>query len=170
MTYQQSVEMFANPPGMCAVTQANNLVMSAGKVIEFVGTRAMKGNLHNQITINASGSITLPSGYYYYLEGTTQGYYASVTDPSDTAAALYQWHEGTTAVGSRGQIKRQYQGSDAILTTADEKAIHFVDATAGAVEEFLKIMTFTKFTHINYSSDQYVYAGFGRAVVVQLEP
>ena len=51
MTYQQSVEMFANPPGMCAVTQANNLVMSAGKVIEFVGTRAMKGNLHNQITI-----------------------------------------------------------------------------------------------------------------------
>lgn len=171
MSYQQKGTVYAEAPGVCLLTQASNLTMSVGLIVKFTGATAMKGSLHTAITLNPSGSITLPQGHYYYLEGAIQGYFASVTDPSDTATALYQWHDSSgNPLGSRGQVKRQYQGSDSVLTTADEKAIHLVDATGGDVEVSLRVLSFTKFTHVNYTADQYIYAGLGRALAIQLEP
>jgi hypothetical protein len=53
----------------------------------------------------------------------------------------------------------------------DEKAIHLVDATSGAVTLDLRVIaTFgAALIAMNYDSVHNIYGGYGRAVVVQLK-
>lgn len=169
MTYQTALSrtLYASPRGMCLATQTLNQTPSTGGVISFSGTIAMKGTLHNDISFS-SGSIVLPSGYWYYLDASTE--FHLVTTYNVTAYAKTQWYNGSTAIGTEGLNGMQFAGKDAALFTGDEKCIVLVDATAGSVTVSLKTNSFSVFTGINNTTEgQHVYAGQGRALIMQLE-
>lgn len=170
MTYLPDT-IIAPPVGACLCAQPTNITLSTGLIIKHISAASWVGSLASSLTFNASGSITLPSGYYYYLESTVAGYYSG----SATANAHIntQWYlsSSSTAIGSEGRTGRQIlQSGDYKTTTADEKAIVLVDATSSAVEVELKVNSFLNFDYANSTASQYQYAGYGRALIIQLDP
>jgi hypothetical protein len=161
-------EVSSQPVGACLISQQTGVSISAGTQIPHTSASQWLGSTHSNITIS-SGQITLPSGYYYYLEGTIQTYFTG-SDPSQLAEAYFSWYDVGTglAVGSQGRNGRDFAGSDASLTAADEKAIYLCDATAGAVTLEMKVISTSIFDEANSLATQYVYAGLGRTVLVQL--
>lgn len=169
MTYQKSISrtLYANPRGVCLATQSLNQTPSVGMTIAFAGSIAMKGTLHNDISFS-SGSIVLPSGYWYYVDASTEFHCVTTYDP--TAYAKTQWYQGGSAIGTEGVNGMQYAAKDAALFSADEKCLALIDATGGSVTLTLKLNSFSIFTGINSTTEsQYVYAGQGRAIIMQLE-
>lgn len=171
MTYLPDT-IIAPPVGACLCAQPTNITLSTGLIIKHISATSWVGSLASSLTFNASGSITLPSGYYYYLESTVAGYY-SASSATANAHINTQWYlsSSSTAIGSEGRTSRQiYQSADYKTTTADEKAIVLVDATSSAVEVELKVNSFFDFNSANSTSTQYQYAGYGRALIIQLDP
>lgn len=162
-------ETFSQPVGACLVSQQTDISITAGTQIPHTSASQWIGSTHSNITIS-SGQITLPSGYYYYLEGTIQTYFTTGTDTSGNAATVFAWYDVSTGlpVGSRGRNGRQLSGSDTSLTAADEKAIYLCDATAGAVTLEIRVISTTIFDYANSLDSQYLYAGLGRTILVQL--
>ncbi len=167
MTYL-SQEVFSQPVGACLISQQTNVSPSAGAQIPHTSATQWLGSTHSNITIS-SGQITLPSGYYYYLEGTIQTYFTGA-DNLQQAYTIFSWYDVGTGfpVGSKGRNGRDFTGSDTSLTAADEKAIYLCDATAGAVTLEMKVVSNNIFNVINSLASQYLFAGLGRTVLVQL--
>ena len=161
-------EVFSQPVGACLISQQTNVSLSAGAQIPHTSASQWIGSTHSDITIS-SGQITLPSGYYYYLEGTIQTYFTG-SDNLQQAYTVFSWYDVSSglAVGSKGRNGRDFSGSDSSLTAADEKAIYLCDATAGAVTLEMKVVSNNIFNVINSTASQYIYAGLGRTVLVQL--
>lgn len=174
MTWQTVLEDFGSytiaDAEACVVPQSTDVLLSGVTKIGHGTPVQWLGNLYSQITIS-SNQITLPSGYWYYLEATVQGYFTG-SDPSQTAYMRYAWHDstGTTQLGSEGRLGRQYSGQDTSLTTADEKSIALIDATSSSVTVELKLLAYNVFDYANYTTSQSIYSNLGRTLIMRLDP
>lgn len=156
-----------NPSAIAVCTPANNTSSTVGSDIQFNAAVDFFGSLTTSLSFS-SGVITLPSGYYYFLEGSTQTYAQFL---NSLTHCEYQWHDGTGFIGSHGRVVQQ-QIPDIQLTGRDEKAFILVDATAGAVSVSLRITSVDRIfaSGVNSTSTQYIYAGMGRATIWRLDP
>jgi|SRR5210317_506269 len=154
----------------CVVPQSTDILLSSVTKIGHGTPVQWKGTLHSQITI-ASDQITLPSGYWYYLEASVQGYFTG-SDPSQAAFMQYAWYDstGTTQLGNIGRVGRQFTGQEASVITADEKSIALIDATSSSVTVELKLLSRSVFNYANYTTAQSIYSNLGRTLIMQLYP
>jgi len=160
-------QILMNPSALAVCTPANNTSSAVGADIQFNTASDFFGSLAASLSFS-SGVITLPTGYYYFIEGSTQTYAQYL---NSLTHCEYQWHDGTGYVGSHGRVVQQ-RIPDLQLTGRDEKAFVLVDASAGAVSVSLRITSVNKIysTGINSTSSQYIYAGMGRATIWRLDP
>lgn len=165
MTYQPSMsaETIAGVKSIAFFEPQLNVTTNVGDVLPWASMTTVQGA--SFATLSA-GQIVLEAGHQYYLEGTAQGY----TEAMDASDFLeYQWHDGAQFVGF-GSHLGAYRYSTTALEVGDEKAIAFVDTTSGAVTVSLKM--FAKGGDINAANStnaHSIYAGYGRAMIIQLE-
>jgi hypothetical protein len=172
MSYQQTVSqsLLSSPKGICLATQALNQTPSVGAVIAFNGLTQIEGSLYNDVSLS-SGSLVLPIGYWYYVDASVE-FHLVGTLPANyqQAYAKTSLYEGTQRVSTQGHNAMQQSGKDSALFSADEKSLALIDATASAVTLTMKLDDVYLFNAINNTTDaQYVYAGQGRALIIQLE-
>lgn len=172
MTWQSSLGSYISPiiaqAEACVVPQSTNVLLSSVTKIGHSTPVQWKGTLHSQITI-ASDQITLPSGYWYYLEASVQGYFTG-SDTPQAAFMEYAWYNstGTTQLGNIGRVGRQFTGQEASVVTADEKSIALIDATSSSVTVELKLLSYSLFDYANYPTVQGIYSNVGRTLIMQL--
>lgn len=156
-----------NPSALAVCSPSNNTSSAVGADIQFNAARDFLGSLAASLSFS-SGVITLPTNYYYFIEGSTQTYASAL---NSLTHCEYRWHNGAGFVGSHGRIVQQ-RLPDTQLTGRDEKAFAFIDATSGAVSVSLRITGSGNIyaTGINSTSSQYIYAGMGRATIWRLDP
>lgn len=160
-------QVLINPDALCVCSAANNTASAVGSDVQFNAAADFIGSLASLLSFS-SGVITLPSGYYYFLEGSTQAYDTSF---SSSMYCQYQWHDGSSGQGSHGRVVHP-PAADGQLTGRDEKAFLFIDATAGAVSVSLRVTgkTSVDSSGLNSTAAQSVYAGKGRAIIWRLDP
>lgn len=174
MTWQTAISTTGTPTiadaEACIIPHGTNVLLSTATNMPHGTPVQWKGNLYSNITIS-SNQITLPAGYFYYLEASAQGYYTG-SDPGSTGYLRYAWYDntGTTQLGSEGRVGRQYNGQDIALVTADEKSIALIDATSASVTVELKITAYNIFDYANYPTSQGIYSNMGRTLIMQLDP
>jgi len=160
-------QVLMNPSALAVCTPANNTSSAVGADVQFNAASDFFGSLASALSFS-SGVITLPSGYFYFIEGSTQTYATSL---NSNTYCEYQWHDGTGYIGSHGRVVQQ-RNPGLQLTGRDEKAFILVDATSGAVSVSLRITSVNQVysTGLNNLTLQYVYAGMGRATIWRLDP
>ena len=138
-----------------------------------VGNRVNVGTVHNWYgsfspTISTN-QITLPSGYYYYVESSIQAYKdGTFVDTMHTTFQHYN-ETGSANIGTPSTIT-QINEEDDLLFSRDDAARALIDCSSAAMDISLKITANTTFSHINYNSgSSYIWAGLGRTVIWQLE-
>jgi hypothetical protein len=165
MTYQPSLnaESIAGVRGVAFCEPTYNVSTNVGDVLSWASVTSVQGS--SFATISA-GQIVLEAGYQYYLEGTAQGY-TSTLDASDFLE--YQWHDGSQFVGFASHLGA-YRYSASASEVGDEKALAFIDTTSGAVTVSLKMLAKGGDINVANSTDAHsIYAGYGRAIIIQLE-
>ena len=137
-----------------------------------VGNKVEIGTVHNWYgsftpTIS-SDVITLPSGYWYYLETAVQSYCVGTL-----AANMYFTfqHYDETANSNIGTVATNYgqygASEDNYNFARDASAKLLIDATSAAKDISIKVISFTDYDRINYNSGQ-LYSGLGRTIIWQL--
>ena len=156
-----------SPAALCVCSATNNTASAVGSDVQFSAAADFIGTLASSLSFS-SGVITLPSGFWYFLEGSTQAYDTAF---SASMFCQYQWHDGTTGRGSHGRVAHP-PAADAQLSGRDEKAFHLVDATGGAVSFSLRITAKNSVdtTGLNSTASQSNLAGMGRAIIWRLNP
>jgi hypothetical protein len=169
MTYQvlneKTVQITSVPKSFSTATQQNDVSLSVGASVPFVTPVAQIGTAPSL----SSGSLILSAGSVWYLEGVVQAS-VPVGDTSKNSWVDVQWHDGTSYVGSIGRSSAYYR-VDGGTTGRDEKAFALIDTTGGAVTVSLKVLAYGTggLGQINDLIAHYVYAGLGRAVMIELE-
>jgi len=160
-------QVLMNPSALAVCTPANNTSSAVGADVQFNAASDFFGSLAASLSFS-SGVITLPTGYFYYVEGSTQSYATSL---NSNTYCEYKWHNGTGYIGSHGRVVQQ-RNPDLQLTGRDEKAFILVDATSGAVSVSLRITSVNQVwaSGLNSTTAQYIYAGMGRATIWRLDP
>lgn len=149
-----------------SLTATSGFILSTGMKAPLASPQTMVGTLTPTITNNV---ITLPSGYYYYLEMTQQAYFSGAVPGSD-AYVEQMWYNETSSsyFGTAGRIN-QSTFEDGLLISYDEVACAFLDATSSSIDVSARIKSFSGFQELNYSSGQSPYGGFGRQLIWQLD-
>lgn len=135
-----------------------------------VGNRINLGSTYNWYgsfspTI-ASDQITLPSGYYYYVESAIQAYNASFTANMHLSTQHYD-ETNTASIGTEATIF-QISYNDASTFSRDGCARALIDCTGGSIDISLKLTAVNTFNRVNYNAGYYLYGGLGRTVIWQL--
>jgi hypothetical protein len=164
-----TAQTLINPDALCVCSATNNTSSAVGSDVQFSAANDFIGSLASSLSFS-SGVITLPAGYYYFLEGSTQTYNSSSLNTTATYCE-YQWHDGTTGQGTHGRTAMNPY-TDQQLTGRDEKALVLVDATAGAVSYSLQVTSVNRVdaSGLNSTVLHYIYAGMGRAIIWRLDP
>lgn len=116
----------------------------------------------------SSGSIVLPSGYWYYIEASVQAQ-VPVGNTSVSDFVDIQWHDGAAYIGSIGRTC-PYDSADAAIAARDEKALALIDATSASVSVTLRVVGKGGLvTTVNSTGTHSQYAGYSRAMIIQLE-
>lgn len=169
MTYQPEIQgqALADVNGFAFLLPSHNTSPAVGSVIPWNSVNYEKGSGFASLS---SGAVTLAAGYWYYIEATAQAHSEGSISATVPQGAKYQWHESASPVGSYGRVA-SYKVDAYSTEVGDEKAIHLVDATSGAVTLDLRVIaTFgAALIAMNYDSVHNIYGGYGRAVVVQLK-
>ena len=162
-------ETVAVPAGLAVVpsaTSASGQTLVTGNKVNLGSASALEGSW----TPSVSGDIiTLPAGYYYYLEAAQQGYH--VGSVLTTGYLETQWYNETSSVsiGTIGLLHMTVY-EDSALTSYDEVACAFIDAVSADVDVSVKIGNFAIVDTINNTSAQNIYAGYGRQLIWRLDP
>lgn len=165
MTYQPTApaDFLSRVTGLALCEPTLNTLISVGTDIPFASVQHVKGSF---VTIT-SGAIVLPQGGVYYLEGTSQAMISSSGSASNFLK--YQWHDGTGFVGNEARVGFYYYTGQ-VLETGDEKCIALIDTTGGDVSLTLRVTALGGSVYKANGTDAHqVYAGYGRALVMQLE-
>jgi hypothetical protein len=167
MTFQpkNSIQAaIASPKSINFVTFSHNVSATLGASISASSTSATLGA---SLTLSG-GSVVLPSGYWYYIEGAVQAQVpAGNTSVSDFVDV--QWYNGSAYVGSIGRTC-PYDAADAGTIARDEKALALIDATSAPVSVTLRVVGVGGLvTVVNSTGTHYQYAGYSRAMIIQLE-
>lgn len=169
MTYQPNIEVetFADVSGLAFAQFTANTTAANDTKIPFASVTHKKGSSFVSVS---SGSLVLASGYYYYLEGATQ-FELTAQQNQPGAQCVTSWKTSSGYVGSQGRSGPQTTiTSDGELSVGDEKAIALIDATSGAVTVWFHCVTQTLMVRFNTNSAEYIYTGYGRATIIQLDP
>ena len=149
-----------------SLTATLGFTLSTGMKAPLSSPQVMVGSWTPTIT---NDTITLPSGYYYYLEMTQQVYYSGTATNSAYAEQMWYNESSSSYIGTAGRLNKT-TFEDTLLTSYDEVACAFLDATSSSIDVSAKIKSFTGFQELNYSSGQSPYGGFGRQLIWQLYP
>lgn len=169
MTYlPETNEVIAGVTAVAFAKAALNTTSSAvGSVINFDAVDHAQGPTF--LTLS-SGSMVLPAGHWYYVEATAQATMNQSTTFS-TQWIKTQLKDGTVAV-SNESLNAFYYRSDEVLESRDEKCVALIDATASSRTIDL-ILTAVNGSTVGVNdttrTNNWLYAGFGRALVIQLE-
>ena len=138
-----------------------------------IGNRVQVGNINNWYgsfspTIS-SNQITLPIGYYYYIESMVNAYMTSSHQISSYLSFQHYDETGTASIGTLATIFATYN-EDNQLFSRDGCARALIDCTGASKDISLKISAVTgNFDRLNYTGTAQDYSGFGRTVIWQLE-
>lgn len=170
MTFQpqnslsNSQAAIASPKSINFVTFSTNVSATTGASIS---ASSISATLGEALTLSG-GSIVLPSGYWYYIEGAVQAQ-VPAGDTSVSDFVDVQWHDGSVYVGSIGRTC-PYDAADAGTIARDEKALVLIDATSASVSVTLRVVGVGGLvTVVNSTGTHYQYAGGSRAMIIQLE-
>tara|TARA_A100000164_G_scaffold211672_1_gene187613 strand:- start:3426 stop:3947 length:522 start_codon:yes stop_codon:yes gene_type:complete len=117
----------------------------------------------------SSDVITLPSGYFYYIESATQAYTTGTY--SYNHATSFQHYDETNSVytGTIGSVVSSYTESQQTFSR-DSVARLLIDCSSSSINISFKVQdnSGNGHTHVNYNAAQYTYAALGRTVIWQL--
>jgi hypothetical protein len=150
-----------------AKAELNTTSSSVGSTIKFGAVDHAQGATF--LTLS-SGSLVLPVGFWYYIEATAQMDINQATTFS-TQNIKTQLKESGVAVSNEAMVV-MYRKSDEILESRDEKCIALINATASAKTiDFILTGVNGSTVGVNDTTrtSNWQYAGFGRALVMQLE-
>ena len=118
-----------------------------------------------------SDIITLPSGYYYFVEACAQAYYTSSASGSDYLTTQIYDETNTQYIGVKGTCWRS-SGEDTQLESRDEKCRAFIDCTSSGITVSIKTQAKTSnMNRVNYSADIFTNtSGSGRVIIWRLDP
>ncbi len=113
--------------------------------------------------------ITLPSGYFYYIESSSQAYIIDSSSYSYNHVTSFQHYNETSSslAGTIGTVASSYS-EDLQTFSRDSTARLLIDCSSSSAEVSFKIVSNSNHTHVNYNSSQYTYAGLGRTIIWQL--
>lgn len=170
MTYQVSTSTFdlAVPNDLVFIqhTQGTTQTLTVGNKVQLNTATTKYGTWSPTIT---SDVITLPSGYFYYIESSAQFYYESGGSHGSNMYTTQQHYDETNTqyVGVAGTCFSS-QGEDLQLFSRDEKAKTFIDCTSTGIDISLKITANLTHNYVNYTSGHYLYSGLGRTIIWRL--
>lgn len=113
--------------------------------------------------------ITLPQGYYYYIEQNQQ-IYMDQNFYNDADGTLQWYDEGnSTYIGTVGYFNKSNK-VDALLESGDQVAAAFIDATSASFTVSARITSQYGWEYINAQQALYGYSGMGRQIIWRLDP
>lgn len=166
----QSSRTVAQPNALTVIehTTSTTQGITTGNRIEIGTVHNWYGSFSPSISTN---QITLPSGYYYYIESMINAYISATYSMSSYVSYQHYNETGSANIGLPATLFAGYY-EDSVTLSRDACARALIDCTSAAMTISLKVTGNTgNFDKINYSapaSDQ-DYAGFGRTVIWQLE-
>ena len=170
MTYQIQTDTFdlAVPNDLVFIehTQGTSQALTVGNKVQ-LGTATVK---YGSWTPTISNDvITLPSGYFYFIESSAQFYYESGGSHNTNLWTTQQHYDETNSqyVGVSGTCFTS-QGEDIQTFSRDERAKLFVDCTNSSIDISLKITANQTHNYVNYTSGHYLYTGLGRTIIWRL--
>lgn len=167
MTYHVagSTEHKAIPEALALLTLSSQGAPTTDSVLNLSSINNVQGT--SGIVISA-GSMTLPGGYWYYLEGSSQ----AISGTFDTNDQLqYRWYNNNTATyfGARGRVAFNWTSSDQLLSSYDERAVALIYAATDTAVSLRCVLNSGITGTNNISEPQYIYAALGRALVIKLD-
>lgn len=117
----------------------------------------------------SSDVITLPSGYFYYIESAAQAYANAGYSYNHVTSFQHYDETNSSYVGTIGTLASSYTESQQTFSR-DSVARFLVDCSSSSINISFKIQDNpgTGHSHINYNSGQVAYAALGRTVIWQL--
>ena len=164
----------------------NSVLRSVAKpnaltVIDHTLSSTQTISLNNKVNLNSSNNwfgsfsptinndiITLPSGYYYYIESSIQAYETGTYNGNEYTTIQHYDESSSSLIGTTGTVVSAGYGEDNYLWSRDSVARVILDCTSSSKNISIKITENSSHTHVNYSLDQAVYAGSGRTTIWQL--
>ena len=159
------VKMLAVPESLGFFDGEIDGACSTGTTIKYLNAQVKFGSWSPSI---ASGVITLPSGYWYFLEGTVQFY--PLNDFYNHTLES-QWYDNTNSqyLGQKTFIAPQITEQDDQPTSRADTARALIDCTSNDIDVKCQIIATNETTNINYDGhNQYIYGSFGRCVIWRL--
>jgi hypothetical protein len=171
MTYlPETNEVIAGVTAVAFAKAALNTTSSTvGSVINFDAVDHAQGA--SFLTLS-SGSMVLPAGHWYYIEATAQVVTNDGVTLSANDWAKTQLKVGGFAVSNESLNAMYYRSDQNTAESRDEKCVALIDAMSGDVTlDFILTARSGQVSAINATnrSTHWIYAGFGRALVMQLE-
>ena len=118
-------------------------------------------------TIN-NDVITLPAGYYYYVESTIQAYRTSGWNGSEWTSIQHYDESSSSYFGTIGTVVTAGYGEDSKLWSRDSVARIIIDCASSSKDISIKIQANSGHSHINYNLGHWTYSGGGRTTIWQL--
>lgn len=164
----------------------NSLLRSVAKpnaltIIEHLSNSTQTISLNNKVKLNSSNNwfgsfspaisndiITLPIGYYYYIESSIQAYETGSYDYNEYTSIQHYDENNSVLIGTPGTVVTSY-GEDNQLWSRDSVARIILDCSSSSKNISIRITENLGHTHINYNLDQVIYAGLGRTIIWQLD-
>ena len=164
----------------------NSVLRSVAKpnaltVIDHTLSSTQTISLNNKVNLNSSNNwfgsfsptinndiITLPSGYYYYIESSIQAYETGTYNGNEYTTIQHYDESSSSLIGTTGTVVSAGYGEDIYLWSRDSVARVILDCTSSSKNISIKITENSGHTHVNYNLDQVSYAGSGRTTIWQL--
>ena len=150
-------------------------------VINHTEGSSQAATLNNKVQLNSSNNwfgsfsptisndiITLPSGYFYYIESAIQAYETGTYNSNEYTTIQHYDESASSFVGTPGTVVTAGYGEDSKLWSRDSVARIILDCTSSSKDISIKITDNLGNSHINYNLDQWIYAGIGRTTIWQL--
>ena len=167
----QSSYPVAQPKALTVIehTTSTNQTITVGNRVDIGTIRNWYGSFSPSISTN---KITLPIGYYYYLETSVQTY--AVNNPSNWYYTDFSFqHYNETSSANVGTLATNFgaygYSQDLELFSRDACAKLLLDCTSGAIDISIKVVSNDGYDRMNYTGGNQPYSGYGRTVIWQLE-
>ena len=157
----------AQPEALSVIehTQGTSQSITVNNKVQLNTVHKWFGNFTPTIS---SDVITLPAGYFYYLESMSQVYETGVYGYDEHTTFQHYNETSSSLVGTPCTYVTSGYGEDTIDFSRDSIARVLLDCSSSAIDISFKITANNGHSHINYNYDQHGYAGMGRTVIWQL--
>ena len=159
-----------------ALAQPNSLVLIPSTIYTTTATYKTSGKIGLQTPTTWYGSwtpsitsdvITLPSGYYYFIESAQQVYWGAGGDKSYMDVQVYD-ETNSQYIGQLGKAAYHDYGNDE-GNTRDRCAFALIDCSSSGIDISIRIIQNVGLLSINYQNTS-ANAGYGRTIIWRLDP